>query len=64
MTVTESKTSRKATAFIGEAMPLTAALSPRRIGIQVTIAWENGKVANVHHGDMREVHSRRQRQKA
>ena len=21
----------------------------------VTIAWENGQVANVHHGDMREI---------
>jgi hypothetical protein len=24
----------------------------------VTIAWENGQVATVHHGDMREVHSK------
>jgi hypothetical protein len=23
----------------------------------VTIAWDNGKVATVHHGDMREIHS-------
>jgi hypothetical protein len=24
----------------------------------VTIAWDNGQVATVHHGDMREIHSR------
>jgi preprotein translocase subunit YajC len=24
----------------------------------VTIAWDNGHVATVHHGDMREIHSR------
>jgi hypothetical protein len=23
----------------------------------VTIAWDNGQVATVHHGDMREIHS-------
>jgi hypothetical protein len=23
----------------------------------VTIAWDNGKLATVHHGDMREIHS-------
>jgi hypothetical protein len=23
----------------------------------VTIAWDNGRVATVHHGDMREIHS-------
>jgi hypothetical protein len=22
----------------------------------VTIAWDNGQVASVHHGDMREIH--------
>lgn len=22
----------------------------------VTIAWDNGRVARVHHGDMREIH--------
>ena len=22
----------------------------------VTIAWENGQIAKVHHGDMREIH--------
>jgi hypothetical protein len=24
----------------------------------VTIAWNNGQVATVHHGDMREIHSK------
>jgi hypothetical protein len=23
----------------------------------VTVAWDNGQVAAVHHGDMREIHS-------
>ena len=23
----------------------------------VTIAWDNGQVATVHHGDMREIHT-------
>jgi hypothetical protein len=30
----------------------------------VTIAWDNGKVATVHHGDMREIHKKWPRPKS
>jgi hypothetical protein len=41
--------------YIGEAMALIAAQSLRRVGDAVTIAWDNGQVAIVHRGDMREI---------
>ena len=54
MTVDEFRNSRRAPAFIDEAMPLIVALSETSWDA-VTIAWNNGQVASVHHGDMSEI---------
>ncbi len=41
--------------YIGEVMPLMVGILPRISWDAVTIAWDNGQVAIVHHGDMREI---------
>jgi hypothetical protein len=48
MTVAESKEVKKGTASTG-------ALSAKRVGMRSQITWDNGQVASVHHGDMREI---------
>ena len=56
MTVTESKGLKKGAAFIGAAIPADTGIITETSWDAVTIAWENGKVASVHHGDMGDVH--------
>jgi hypothetical protein len=36
-------------------MRLTRALSLKGVGMRVTITWDNGHMAVVQHGDMREI---------
>ena len=55
MTVDESKALKKDTRIYWRGDPATAALSPKRVGDAVTIAWNDGRVARVHRGDMREI---------
>ena len=43
MTVNESRISRRAPAFVGGAMPLIAALSPKRVGMRSRLPGTMGK---------------------
>ncbi len=55
MTVTESKDLKKGTrVFWRGSVPDTGTITGTSWDA-VTIAWDNGQVASVHHGDMREI---------
>jgi hypothetical protein len=57
MTVTESKDLKTGDRVYWRGDPADSGVITETRWDAVTIAWKNGKVANVHHGDMREVHS-------
>jgi hypothetical protein len=49
--------SEKAIGYAGAVMLLDSGTIIGTSWNAVTIAWDNGRVATVHHGDMREIHS-------
>ena len=55
MTVTESKALRKGTRVYWRGDAADSGTVTSTSWDAVTIAWENGRVASVHHGDMREI---------
>jgi hypothetical protein len=58
MTVTESKALKKGTRVNWRGDPADSGIVTETSWDAVTIAWDNGKVASVHHGDMREIQRR------
>ena len=55
MTVTESKYLKEGTrVFWRGSVPDTGTITGTSWDA-VTIAWDNGQIASVHHGDMREI---------
>ena len=57
MTVTESKGLKKGQRVYWRGDPADSGVITETSWNAVTIAWKNGKVASVYHGDMREIHS-------
>jgi len=57
MTVTESKNLKKGARVYWQGDAADSGIITETSWDSVTIAWDNGKRASVHHGDMREVHS-------
>jgi hypothetical protein len=55
MTVTESKDLKKGTRVYWQGDGDDSGTITETSWDAVTISWNNGKVASVHHGDMREV---------
>jgi hypothetical protein len=55
MTVTESKALEKGARVYWQGDPADSGVVTATSWDAVTIAWNNGKVASVHHGDMREI---------
>jgi hypothetical protein len=55
MTVTESKGLKKGAPVYWRGDAADGGTITETSWDAVTIAWNNGKVANVHHGDMREI---------
>jgi hypothetical protein len=55
MTVTESKNLKKGTRVYWQGDAADSGIITETTWDAVTIAWQNGKVARVHHGDMREI---------
>jgi len=55
MTVTESKGLQKGTRVYGRGDGADSGIISATSWDAVTITWNNGKVASVHHGDMREI---------
>jgi len=55
MTVTESKDLKKGTRICWRGDPADSGTITATSWDAVTIAWNNGKIATVHHGDMREI---------
>jgi hypothetical protein len=55
MTVTESKDLKKGTRVYWQGDAADSGVITETSWDAVTIAWDNGKVASVHHGDMREI---------
>jgi hypothetical protein len=55
MTVTESKSLKKGTRVYWRGDAADGGIVTETSWDAVTIAWDNGKVASVHHGDMREI---------
>ena len=55
MNAAEFEGSRRATAFILLGDALDSGIITEMSWDAVMIAWDNGQVATVHHGDMREV---------
>ena len=55
MTVTESKDLKKGTGVYWQGDADDSGIITETSWDAVTIAWNNGKVASVHHGDMREI---------
>jgi hypothetical protein len=56
MTVTESKGLKKGTRVYWQGDAADSGVITETSWDAVTIAWKNGQVASVHHGDMREIH--------
>jgi len=56
MTVTESKGLKKGTRVYWQGDAADSGVITETSWDAVTIAWNNGQVASVHHGDMREIH--------
>ena len=55
MTITESKQLEKGTRVYWRGDAADSGMVTETSWDAVTIAWENGKTATVHHGDMREI---------
>jgi len=55
MTVDESKALKKGTRVYWRGDVADSGIITETSWDAVTIAWNNGKVARVHHGDMREI---------
>ena len=55
MTVTESKSLKKGALVYWRGDTADSGTISGTSWDAVTIAWNNGKVASVHHGDMREI---------
>jgi hypothetical protein len=55
MTVTESKSLKKGTRVYWRGDAADSGIITETSWYAVTIAWQNGRVARVHHGDMREI---------
>jgi hypothetical protein len=55
MTVTESKNLKKGTRVYWQGNAADSGTITETSWDAVTIAWKNGQVARVHHGDMREI---------
>jgi hypothetical protein len=55
MTVTESKELKKGTRVYWQGDIADSGVVTATSWDAVTISWNNGKVARVHHGDMREI---------
>jgi preprotein translocase subunit YajC len=55
MTVTESKDLKKGTRVYWRGGIADTGTITETSWDAVTIAWDNGQVASVHHGDMREI---------
>ena len=55
MTVTESKGLRKGSRVYWRGEAADSGIVTETSWDAVTIAWDNGQVASVHHGDMREI---------
>ena len=58
MTVDESKALKMDTRVYWRGDAADSGIITETSWDAVTIAWDNGQVATVHHGDMREIHSR------
>jgi hypothetical protein len=56
MTVTESKSLLKGNRVYWRGDAAEYGIVTETSWDAVTIAWNNGKIASVHHGDMREIH--------
>jgi hypothetical protein len=56
MTASESKGLKKGTRVYWRGDAADSGIITETSWDAVTIAWNNGKVASVHHGDMREIH--------
>ena len=56
MTVDESKNLKKGSRVYWRGDASDSGLITETSWDAVTIAWNNGQVARVHHGDMREIH--------
>jgi hypothetical protein len=56
MTVTESKGLKKGTRVYWRGDAADNGVITETTWDAVTIGWNNGQVASVHHGDMREIH--------
>jgi hypothetical protein len=55
MTVTESKNLKKGTRVCWRGDDADSGIVTETSWDAVTIVWNNGRVARVHHGDMREI---------
>jgi hypothetical protein len=55
MTVDESKALKKGTRVYWQGVAADSGIITETSWDAVTIAWNNGQVARVHHGDMREI---------
>ena len=55
MTINESKGLKKGTRVYWRGDSTDSGIITETSWDAVTITWDNGQVANVHHGDMREV---------
>jgi hypothetical protein len=55
MTVNESKNLKKGTRVCWRGDAADSGIITETSWDAVTIAWNNGQVASVHHGDMREI---------
>jgi hypothetical protein len=55
MTAAESKDLKKGTRVYWRGESADSGVITETSWDAVTIAWNNGKVASVHHGDMREI---------
>jgi len=56
VTAAESKTLKKGDRVFWRGDAADGGTVRGRSWDAVTIAWDNGQVATVHHGDMREIH--------
>ena len=55
MTFAESKTLKKGGRVYWRGDPADSGVVTEMSWDAVTIAWDNGQVATIHHGDMREI---------
>ena len=55
MTIDESKRLKKGTRVFWQGVAADSGIVTQTSWDAVTIAWDNGHVARVHHGDMREI---------